>query len=285
MRYKIRHSTWYEYSRPVFIEPHQIRLCPRNDPAQKLLSFDIQIVPDPAGLGTGLDAENNPFHLVWFNDLTDRLQITAAFTVETTKTNPFDSFLTAGDALPISLSAGEQAVLGPYLDYFALLGSAEQGLLDELCDRVMKRSGGKVLAFLNQLNRDLFISIAKTLRLEAGIQTADETLKTGRGACRDTAVVFLTACRKMGIPCRYVSGCQEGDPDIPEAELHAWAEVYLPGFGWKGYDPTHGLAVADRHIAYAASALPENTAPLSGSFRGTGASSNLSHRIEMEPDD
>lgn len=285
MRYKIRHSTWYEYSRPVFIEPHLIRLCPRTDPAQNLLSYQVLVEPEPAGLGNGLDAENNPFHLIWLNDLTDRLQITAAFTVETTKTNPFDSFLTSGDALPIALSACERAVLGPYLDYFALTGSAELGLLEAFCDKAMSRSGGKVLAFLNQLNSDLFTTIDKTVRLEPGLQTVGETLRSSSGACRDTAVVFLAACRKMGIPARYVSGCQEGDPEQPEAELHAWAEVYLPGFGWKGYDPTHGLAVADRHIAYAASALPENTAPLSGSFRGTGASSVLSHRIEMQLDD
>jgi transglutaminase-like putative cysteine protease len=91
----------------------------------------------------------------------------------------------------------------------------------------------------------------------------------------------MAACRVWGIPSRFVSGCQEGDPDQPEGELHAWPEVFLPGFGWKGYDPTLGLVVADRHIAYAASALPEQAAPVSGSFRGTGAAASMAHQVEL----
>lgn len=282
MRYKIKHSTWYEYDRPVFLEPQLIRLCPRNDPAQNLTTFELSISPKPAGLSEGLDAENNPFHLVWFNDLTHLLQITAQFKVETLKTNPFDSFLTSGETLPVQLLSGEHGVLGQNLDYQALTHSADESSLSVLCEEMMNQSAGKVLPFLRQLNHHLYTNIEKTVRSDPGIQPIHETLGTSRGACRDTAVVFMAVCRKMGIPARFVSGFQEGDPDIPEAELHAWAEVYLPGFGWKGYDPTHGLTVADRHIVYAASALPENTAPLSGTFRGTGASARLSHSIEFE---
>lgn len=282
MRYKLRHRTWYEYSHPVFIEPHLIRLHPRSDPAQKLIFFNLSVAPEPAGLSEGLDAESNPFHLVWFNDLTERFQITTDCIVETTRTNPFDSFLTSGDTLPVRLLPGERAVLGQCLDWQALTGADGQAPLTALCDRAMSESGGKVLTFIDRLNHHLFADIEKIVRLEAGIQSVWETLVRGRGACRDTAVVFMAACRKMGIPARFVSGCQEGDPDTPEADLHAWAEIYLPGFGWKGYDPTHGLAVADRHIAYGASALPENTAPLSGTFRGTGASASLSHSIELQ---
>jgi transglutaminase-like putative cysteine protease len=92
----------------------------------------------------------------------------------------------------------------------------------------------------------------------------------------------MAVCRAAAIPSRFVSGCQEGDPDCQEADLHGWAEVYLPGFGWRGYDPTHGLAVADRHIVYAASALVANAAPVSGSFRGTGATAQMQHRIRMQ---
>ncbi len=282
MRYKVRHLTTYRYSRPVFLEPHTIRLRPRNDPYQNLIQFDLRVSPQPAGLSTGIDAENNAFHLVWFNDLTDTFKIESSFIVETLKANPFDSFLTSGDTLPLVFPGDERTVLGSCLDTAALMDTAERKLIDDLSRQILAGSEGSVFGFLKRLNSSLFDTIEKIVRLEGGLQPIGQTIATARGACRDTALVFMAVCRFNGIPARFVSGCQEGDPDQREGELHAWAEVYLPGFGWKGYDPTHGLAVADRHIAYGASAIPENISPVTGSFRGTGATSRMSHMVEIE---
>lgn len=281
MKYKAKHTTIYTYSREVFLEPHLVRLCPRSDPAQRLISFDLQVMPEPAGISDGIDGENNPFHLVWFNDLTEHFQIDTSFAVETLKANPFGSFLTCGDTLPLTLTDEEHRVLAPCLDLAGLCASQDRAAVDELRRKMEQSGDNRVFGFLNNLNTFLFDTVDKITRLNSGLQPIIQTLETARGACRDTAVVFMAACRAAGIPARFVSGCHEGDPDRPEAELHGWAEVYLPGFGWKGYDPTHGLAVADRHIVYAASALVENAAPVSGAFRGTGASSSMQHRVEI----
>ena len=281
MKYRIRHSTTYTYTGQVFLEPHVVRLCPRTDPGQRLHKFDLEMAPPPAGMSLGIDAENNPFHLVWFNDLTSEFRLDSSFLVETLKANPFDSFLTCEDRLPLKLSDDEAAVLGPCLDRFRLIGPGDAELIKSLCREVEAQSNGNVFSTLQTLNTYLFEYIEKTSRRDEGLQSIATTLMSARGACRDTTLVFMAACRSWGIPSRFVSGCQEGDPEQPEGELHAWAEVYLPGFGWKGYDPTHGLAVADHHIAYAASAIPEQTLPVAGTFRGTGVAASMRHRVEM----
>lgn len=280
MRYSVNHQTIYTYSGDVFLEPHLVRLCPRNDPGQRLIDYQLDVVPRPAGVSHGLDAENNPFHLAWFSDLTDRFEVNARFTVETLKANPFDSFLTCVDELPLKLSRDERMVLAPCLDQTCINDGMDRQAVDGIIEAV-ERGAGTVLGFLDELNRYLYETIDKVTRLDSGLQSIGRTLETARGACRDTALVFMMVCRTVNIPARFVSGCQEGDPEEPEADLHGWAEVYLPGFGWRGFDPTHGLAVADRHVAYAASAIVSNTAPVSGSFRGTGAVSEMQHRVEI----
>ena len=108
------------------------------------------------------------------------------------------------------------------------------------------------------------------------------TLEKGQGACRDLAVLFVAACRALGFGARFVSGYHQGHSEPMRRDLHAWAEVYLPGGGWRGYDPSLGLAVADRHVAVAAGTRPDQAAPISGSFRGTGVSSRMRAEIRME---
>ena len=101
------------------------------------------------------------------------------------------------------------------------------------------------------------------------------TIEQRQGACRDLAVLWIDICRSVGLAARFVSGYQEGDADQDKRYLHAWAEVYLPGAGWRGFDPTHGLAVADRHVAVAAAADPQHAAPVTATYRGNNVEAEL----------
>ncbi len=101
------------------------------------------------------------------------------------------------------------------------------------------------------------------------------------GSCRDLAVLFIETCRSVGIAARFVSGYHTVQPWQGARQLHAWAEIFLPGAGWRGYDPSQGLAVADQHIAIAAGATPQLAAPVTGSFRGNGVQSSFTAEIEI----
>jgi transglutaminase-like putative cysteine protease len=113
-------------------------------------------------------------------------------------------------------------------------------------------------------------------------QTPAETLAGRTGACRDTAMLYVEACRSLGMAARFVSGySMHHPPEVSEHELHAWAEVYLPGGGWRGYDPSLGLAVADGHVVLAAAPDHRLAAPVSGRYRGTGVASTMRYTVEL----
>jgi transglutaminase-like putative cysteine protease len=278
--YRIRHLTRYVYSRPVFVEPLQVRLRPRCGPGVRLLDFDLRLAPAPAGTSWIKDAAGNDVLSVWFDGLTPSLEIMIRATVQTSAVNPFDYMPGAeANAPPLVLSENDRELLAPCL----LQRHPAPPGGDEL-DRVLAAlPGGKtsVQACVLSLNQWIFENIAKTVRTEPGVLTPQDSLRRGRGACRDLAVLFMEGVRRMGVPARFVSGYQEGDPDKKERDLHAWAEAYFPGGGWRGFDPTHGLAAADRHIPLAHGPAPSDAAPLTGAFRGTNAASRLEHSIKI----
>ena len=290
MIFSVAHVTSYDYSRTVFLEPHAVRLLPRPDPALRVLEHALRFAPEPAGQARGLDLWGNGFVQIWFNDMHQNLRIESTCRVQTLRTNPFDYFLTqAGQHLPVELTPVERADLRSCLTrrYPASAPTDRDGEPDQvrlLAVNLATQANVSSVDFLLNLNRWIFEHVLRQERLEPGVLPPQRLLAEGVGSCRDLAVLFMEVCREAGIPARFVSGYQEGDPDLPEAELHAWAEAYLPGIGWRGYDPTHGLVVADRHIPLAAAPEPEQTMPLTGSFRGTGAFSTITHTVRMTPE-
>lgn len=279
MRFEVTHASRFRYSRPVFLEPHQVRLCPRWDGAQRVLEFSVEVDPKPAGLSTTLDPEGNTVLEAWFTDLTDQLTITTRFSVETCRSNPFDYLLLAGgQRLPVYY--GEDT--GRLLQYL----SPDYGATNvaALADELSQEANGDTTAFLLALNSRLYNGWEVIIREEGAPFAAEETLALKQGSCRDLSVLFIEACRSVGLAARFVSGYQQGDPVQDARYLHAWAEVYLPGGGWRGFDPTLGLAVADAHVAVAATARPADAAPLHGTFRGTGATSELVADIQLWTD-
>jgi transglutaminase-like putative cysteine protease len=138
------------------------------------------------------------------------------------------------------------------------------------------------LSFLDRLNRQLFAEVTQTHRDTGAPQSPAFTLQSRRGACRDLAVLFVDCCRAEGVAARFASGYQKGHQRSERRHLHAWPEVYLPGAGWRGFDPTHGEAVADTHVTIAAAAHSRDTLPVSGNFRGAGASSTLDYSVKIQ---
>lgn len=277
MRFHVEHETRYRYSRPVYLEPHVVRLCPASGPAQFLESFAIEVTPRPEGISAQADACGNAVHSLWFKGLWEELVVRTSVTARTLRTNPYDYLLAPGAmTLPVALGPTERLTLEPCLTPSGCAVAAD--LSRELFALVQ----GDSVSYLHAANDWLYRNMAVVPRTEPGLQPPARTLATRRGACRDVSLVFMELCRQAGLPARYVSCYQAGDPDQGEHDLHACAEAYLPGAGWRGFDPTLGLAVADTHLALCASPFAEDTAPLTGTFRGDGARAELSHRIAVD---
>lgn len=136
------------------------------------------------------------------------------------------------------------------------------------------------------LTRSVWEHCRRAYRPDGFPRTPEETLRRGEGACRDVAVLFIDACRALEIPARFVSGYSLAEVIDGEREMHAWAEVFLPGAGWKGFDPSQGCIVSSGHIAVAASARPDCAAPVQGDFLGAlGTSCAMSYTIGVTPID
>ena len=129
----------------------------------------------------------------------------------------------------------------------------------------------------------MFARTDRHIRPDGNAQDAVHTLMSGRGACRDLSVLFMATCRSLGIPARFASGYQAFSEAVDGGRhLHAWPEVWLPGVGWRGYDPTHGLAITNGHVALAAAPEQAATMPVEGGFWGTGVTSTLNYTLEIE---
>ena len=277
MKLSIRHHTVYRYRPAVFLEPHTIRLRPRLDPAVRLIDFDLRIEPVPAVRADNLDMEGNSVVQAWFEGVGSELTIDSRLDVETLLTDPF-RFLAADPEwrLPYVYPPGWGPTLAPYRRQ----PDEVTGRVRELALGVAEQSRRDHLVFPLALAERIGRTFAIEAREEGEPWPPDETLRAGRGACRDLAVLFVECCRAMGLAARFVSGYAY-IPDASREDLHAWAEVYLPGGGWRGYDPTHGIAVADSHVVLAAAADPADAAPVTGSFRGDGATFRLTSELSI----
>jgi transglutaminase-like putative cysteine protease len=278
----IRHTTEYRFTRPVFFEPHQLRFQPRNDPAQRLLRFDMEIEPFPAGTTHALDTDGNVVTMVWFNNVHERMTLRATAEVETLRDNPFDYLLTPQNRrLPIGYQPWESAQLATACRRVAV--PAQSDPVRDLAEQIREAASGDLVSFLTRLSTTIYDRFRVVHRSSGPPWPAATTYEQRQGACRDLAVLFIDACRSVGLAARFVSGYQVGF-DAGDLELHAWAEVYLPSAGWRGYDPTHGLAVADRHIAVAAAADPQHAAPVTATYRGEGVEAELHADVSIESD-
>lgn len=277
MHFKIRHNTHYHYSRPVLLGPQYLRFHPRDDGAQSVSGHQISITPSPLGCNDHLDLEGNRVTQVWFEEETDHFEIEVLMQVETLRTSAFD-FLLAPEGVVLPINHEHDMIFAhAYLERITP-DDAVTAFAAELSLSVKRDT----LDFLDHLNHQLYTEFVHTHRDTGAPQSPAFTLQSRRGACRDLAVLFVDCCRAEGIAARFASGYQKGDLQRERRHLHAWPEVYLPGGGWRGFDPTHGEAVTDSHVTIAAAAHPRDTMPVTGSFSGEGVTSKLDYTLVIK---
>ena len=284
---RITHLTRYDYSRAVSFAPHALYLRPRESSRQRLHEYKLDVTPVARRVATS-DAEENALEWAYFDAATfaPALEFRSEFLVETLDTNPFDFFLKPSAlTFPFAYDDAERYVLAPCLVPPA--GSNEGQLRGWLAAHLAVPPRDTV-PFLTALNAAVRDSLGYTRRDEPGIQTPAETLACGGGSCRDYAVLFIALCRTLGLAARFVSGYLHEPPaaNIPNPlppAMHAWAEVYLPGAGWRGLDPTRGIFCDDSFVPVAHSAVAASVNPVQGNFYSTGSvASNLHTTLKID---
>ena len=266
-RYKILHRTYYNFSAEVQLGPHELRLRPRESYELRIESSTLEISP-PATLRWHRDVENNSVAIATFASSASQLSIESEVVIQHFNEAPLD-FLVADYALeyPFTYLAEDRAVISPYM------GGAGHAPADVLAEWVAKlwQPGEQIqtYALLRRVVGHIQQTLSYRVREAPGVQPAAETLTRGNGSCRDFAYLLIEAARHLGLASRFVSGYLHAQPSSANfGATHAWAEVFLPGAGWTGFDPTIGEIVGTEHIAVAVARSPESVPPVAGSFVG-----------------
>lgn len=247
--------------------PHNLRLRPREDHDLRIESSTLKITP-PATLMWHSDVEGNSVAIATFDLPTNQLVIESEVIIQQYNEAPLD-FMVSRYALdyPFSYLPDDQILLAPY----RLLPDqpVKKRLTSWVADVWQPGEPIQTYTLLKRLASYIHNSLSYQVREEPGVQTPELTLARGTGSCRDFALLFIEAARCLGLASRFVSGYLHAP--LPTADLgatHAWAEVYLPGAGWKGFDPTLGELVGTDHVAVAVARLAESVPPVEGSFVG-----------------
>lgn len=273
-RFKIIHRTYYNYSNNVDLGTHNLLLRPRENHELRIESFTLNITPK-AKILWHLDVEDNSVAIATFNTATQQLFIESEVIIQQYNESPLD-FIVADYAInyPFKYLPNDNFILSSYM---VLPNEESRILLNNWIYNVYKYSEKiQTYTLLQKLTIYIFKNFIYKVREEEGVQTAKQTLAYGSGSCRDFAFLFMEVVKCLGLATRFVSGYLYA-PLMSEqvGSTHAWAEVYLPGGGWKGFDPTTGNIVGKDHISVAVSRLPDNVPPIAGSFSGI-ADSTLS---------
>jgi len=250
-------------------------LRPREGHDSRIASSLLDIIPR-GGLTWRRDLYDNVLAIaVSGNEPSPELVIESRVEVELYETTPLN-FIVEDHALgfPFSYRREERTALGPYLEP---IYADHPRVADWLVPYRQVPWGTQTFAILDHMNRRTHAEFTYEKREEEGVRTSSETLPLGKGSCRDLAALLLEASRRLGIAARFVSGYLHGPvSEIGGAATHAWTEVYLPGTGWKGFDPTNATVVGRDHIPVAVHRHPEAIPPVAGTFTGpAGASSTL----------
>jgi transglutaminase-like putative cysteine protease len=266
-RLTISHLTEYRYAVSVTLGPHQLLLRPREGHDVRIESSKLDISP-AAQIRWHRDVFDNSVAVATFAEPSDHLTIASEVVIEHYEEAPLD-FVVADYAVnyPFLYGPEERVELLPYEQ--PAYPNEQDALRDWVNGFGFGQGAIETYALLDRMNRAVVDQFTYVRREEPGVQSPGHTLAQRSGSCRDYAALFIEACRYLGLASRFVSGYLHAPAtEAGNAATHAWAEVYLPGPGWKGFDPTIGEVTGARHIAVAVARHPETVPPVSGSFTG-----------------
>ena len=280
MKIKYIHNLEYSYEESVQLGEHRLCIKPRSHGFQRLINFNLNISPNPKILYPLLAASGEEINRITFEGYTDSLSIKAISEVETLK-HPciLDGVKERDLTLPFCRSIINRDLQG------ALEGWMPNGQHDpsavELAQESLAGGSNNALSFTFQLIEIIQDRVKYTKRHTGPAWPASRTLRERVGSCRDLAMLMVESCRSVGIPSRFVSGYHFEDPLPKEFELHAWAELYIPGAGWRGFDPSGKGLIDERYLTLVSSSKSNLTAVITGNFRGkTNLKNNLTWEIK-----
>ncbi|GAA1089227.1 transglutaminase family protein [Tsukamurella spumae] len=301
----LEHRTGYTFDRPVKVFPHVIRLRPAPHTRTPIEAYSLAIEPAEHFINWQQDIYGNYLARVVFPEPTSRLSFTVGLVADLASINPFDFFIDdsaefAGFEYDEELRRDLEPYLRPVDDHTGEdgVGTGPAPLVTAFADRFRDPQDERMIDYLVRINRAVQEAVGYSVRMEAGVQTPEHTLRSAIGSCRDSAWLSVSVFRQLGIAARFVSGylvqlasdvpALDG-PSGPEADftdLHAWAEVYLPGAGWVGLDATSGLFAGEGHIPLCATPSPGSAAPITGAVEPCLATmdfANVVSRIHEDP--
>lgn len=270
MLLSISHITVYRYSEPVLLGPHRLMVRPLEAHDVQIRKSSLLITPKH-NIRWIHDVFGNSIALVDFLENATEMRVESTVTLEQFNTNPFDFVLDpSAQELPFYYQPDEMPDLSPYLQ--RQHPEDDQAIRHWLRPFLNIQGRGKTLDFLIALNKSVPMFFTYRRREEPGVQTPGQTLSYRSGSCRDFAFLLMEAARALGLASRFVSGylCQTAGSVYQAAmgATHAWTEIYLPGAGWRGFDPTCGILAADSHVRVAVTRTPSQAVPVGGNFTG-----------------
>ncbi|GAB6909129.1 transglutaminase family protein [Desulfosarcina cetonica] len=282
----LNHKTTYRYDRRVSLSPQIVRLRPAPHCRTPILSYAMKVTPKTHFINWQQDPFSNYLGRLVFPEPTDEFVVEIDLVAEMIIINPFDFFLEPdADQFPFTYERKLKADLRPYLKKEP--AGEKLAAYMESIDRKPRQT----IDFLVDLNRRLNQDVSYLIRMEPNVQSPEETLSRGSGSCRDSAWLLVNILRHLGLAARFVSGYLiQLAPDVksldgpsgPEADftdLHAWTEVFIPGAGWVGMDPTSGLFAGEGHIPLACSPEPQSAAPITGAVEKCQVDFNHTMRV------
>lgn len=282
----IKHTTHYQFDHFINVSPHIIRLKPAPHCRTPIISYSLNISPKKHFINWQQDPFGNFLARVVFPERTNCLSIEVEVIADLVVINPFDFFLEeSAETFPFSYSQEELKSLSPYLEKLP-----KTTLLSDFIAKI-NQDPTPTNTFLVELNQQVQSHIDYAVRMEPGVQTPEETLQKKRGSCRDSAWLLIQVLRHLGLAARFTSGYlvqlkQDEKPlegpagtEADFTDLHAWCEVYLPGAGWVGLDPTSGLFAGEGHIPLASTPSPSSAAPITGATEPCEVSMKFSNKV------